>query len=126
MKEQPPLLNQQHIDMISDLVTEDGRNLAWELLEHVSGDGVDSFESLSTAIEQGNIDSARGLAHRLKGMTSNLGMTRLHYRFRDTEDRAKNGTNPPLTRAEIEELRSLLHESIEAFRAYAKSLEDTP
>ena len=105
--------------MISDLVTENGRNLAEELLEYVTADGVETFDSLVSAIEHEDTDSARKLAHRLKGMTSNLGMTRLHQRFRDAEESAKNGTNPPLSSAEVQELRSLLYESIEAFRVYA-------
>ena len=125
VNEDTSLLDQRHLDMISGLTTEDGQNLAEELFDHVSGEGLDTLESLVSAVEDGNIEAARKLAHRLKGMSSNLGMTRLHEQFRAIEDRAKNGTNPPLTGTEIDDLRALFRDSVEAYRAYALSDGDT-
>lgn len=125
MTDETPLLNQQHLDMIFGLTTEEGRNLAAELLDHVTGEGLETLESLIAAVERHDFEAAGNLAHRLKGMSSNLGMSRLQERFRETEHRAKEGADPPLSAVEIQELRALVHESIEAYRAYTVSGDET-
>ncbi len=121
MSDNRELLNEQHLEMMSDLTTESGGNLAEELLGHVTGEGRETLGSLISAIENQDIDTARRLAHRMKGMSSNLGMKKLQEHFRETEDRAKNGTNPPLSGEEIRELQALFVTSIEAYRSYIAS-----
>ena len=86
-------INKEYIDVEGALKRVGGNmDLYKRLLGRFSAG--DDFASLSSAIESGNLEDAARLAHTIKGVTSNLSLTKLAELSLQLEQHIKNGNDP--------------------------------
>ena len=87
----PPL---DGIDIIDGIKRVGGNTkLYYELLLKFRDNYSNCIADLTTKLTSGNEEETHMLLHTLKGMSGNLGMTKLHEVCRETEQHLKNNTN---------------------------------
>lgn len=123
MHSESELIDETHLRMIMDLTNEDGICLSKELLEHFTTTGSQALDELLSSIESGSREATQRSAHRLKGMSSNLGLKRLHLACKSIEEWARDGREPVLSAEEATELRGLYEESLGAYTRFIGSSE---
>ncbi|MFV0523288.1 MAG: ATP-binding protein [Acidimicrobiales bacterium] len=102
----PPVVDQDVLSQIRSIDPGGELGLFRRMLDAFAIQTPDDLDELETALEEGDLDTARRAAHRLKGSTATIGAARLAGQFADLERELKGGGNLDSAHDQLEAIRS--------------------